>query len=113
MMDAIENKPATKRPHRMAREPKATGAVEIPISTPTPTPTPKIDPKPAKPSSKSTLVLQMLQRPEGAKIAQLVAATGWLPHTARAALTGLKKKGHEIASEKTKGEERVYRVVAG
>jgi hypothetical protein len=109
MIDAIENKPATKRPHRMAREPKATGAVEIPISTPTP----KIDPKPAKPSSKSTLVLQMLQRPEGAKIAQLVAATGWLPHTTRAALTGLKKKGHEIASEKAEGEERVYRVVAG
>lgn len=111
MIDAIENKPATKRPHRMAREPKATGAVEIPISTPTPTP--KIDPKPAKPSRKSTLVLQMLQRPDGATIAQIVAATGWLPHTTRAALTGLKKKGHEIASEKAEGEERVYRVVAG
>lgn len=109
MIDAIENKPATKRLHRMAREPKATGAVGIPISTPTP----KIDPKPANPSSKSTLVLQMLQRPEGATIAQLVAVTGWLPHTTRAALTGLKKKGHEIASEKVDGEDRVYRVVAG
>jgi len=83
MIDTIEINPATKRPHRMAREPKATGAVEIPISTPTP----KIDPKPAKPSSKSTLLLQMLQRPEGATIAQLVAATRWLPHTTRAALS--------------------------
>jgi len=109
MIDAIESKLATKRRHRMAREPKATGAVEIPISTPTP----KIDPKPAKPSSKSNLVLGMLQRTGGATIAQLVAATGWLPHTTRAALTGLKKKGHEIASEKAEGEDRVYRVVAG
>jgi hypothetical protein len=111
MIDAIENKPAPKRPHRMAREPKATGAVEIPTSTPTPTP--KIDPKPTKPFSKSSLVLGMLQRPDGATIAQIVAATGWLPHTTRAALTGLKKKGHEIASEKAEGEVRVYRVVAG
>ena len=105
MIETIENKRATKRPRRMAREPKPTSAVEIPASTPTP----KVEPKP---SSKSSLVLQMLQRSEGATIAQLVAATGWLPHTTRAALTGLKKKGHEITSEKAENEERVYHVVA-
>ena len=43
-------------------------------------------------------------------IAQLVAVTGWLPHTTRAALTGLKKKGHVVTSEKLEGEGRVYRV---
>ena len=74
--------------------------------------TPKVDPKPPKPSSKSSLVLRLLERPEGATIAQIVTATGWLPHTTRAALTGLKKKGQHITSEKVKGEERVYRVAA-
>ncbi|MEO5707779.1 MAG: DUF3489 domain-containing protein [Alteraurantiacibacter sp.] len=93
----------------MAREPKSARAGEVPVSTPTA----KVEPKPAKPSSKSSLVLQMLQRPEGATLAQIVSATGWLAHTTRAALTGLKKKGHEISSEKAEGEERVYRAAAG
>lgn len=74
--------------------------------------TPNIQPKSVKPSSKSSLVLQMLQRPEGATIVQIVTETGWLPHTTRAALTGLKKKGREIVSEKAEGEGRVYRVAA-
>ena len=108
MIDTVENKLATKRARRMAREPKPVGEVadSAPIRTA------QVEPKPAKPSSKSSLVLEMLQRPEGATIAQIVAATGWLPHTTRAALTGLKKKGHEITSEKAAGEERVYRVAA-
>lgn len=109
MIDTIENKKAAKRPRRMAREPQSAGAVEVPASTPTP----KVDPKSAKASSKTSLVLQMLHRPEGATIAQLVATTGWLPHTTRAALTGLKKKGHQVTSEKTEGDDRVYCVIAG
>ena len=109
MINTIENKPATKRPRRMAREPKSAGAVEVPATKLSSV----VEPKPAKASSKSSLVLQMLQRSEGATIAQIVAATGWLPHTTRAALTGLKKKGHEITSDKVEGEERVYRVAAG
>lgn len=50
--------------------------------------------------SKTTLVLDLLRRPTGATLAELVAATGWLPHTTRAALTGLGKKGHAIARGK-------------
>lgn len=92
----------------MARKSTSAGAVEVSASAPTT----KIDPKPVRRASKSSLVLAMLQRPEGATIARLVAATGWLPHTTRAALTGLKKKGHQVTSEKTEGEERVYRVAA-
>lgn len=109
MIDTTQNKPAAKRPRRMAHEPEPTGEVDILASTPTP----KVEPKPAKRSSKSGLVLQMLQRSEGATIAQIVGATGWLPHTTRAALTGLKKKGHEITSAKAEGEERVYRAAIG
>jgi hypothetical protein len=50
----------------------------------------------------------MLQRPEGASLDDLVALTGWLPHTTRAALTGLRKKGFHIASEKTESGVRIY-----
>jgi hypothetical protein len=108
MIDTIETNPTTKRPRRMARELKSVGAIEAPTSALAPI----IEPKPAKPSSKSSLVLQMLQQPEGVTIAQIVTATGWLAHTTRAALTGLKKKGHEITSEKAEGEDRVYRAAA-
>jgi hypothetical protein len=41
-------------------------------------------------------VLDLLQSEDGATLAELIAATGWLPHTTRAALTGLRKKGHAI-----------------
>lgn len=109
MIDTTQNEPVTKRPRRMAREPMSTSAAEILASTPTS----EVRPKPAKPASKTSLILQMLQRSEGVTIAQIVTTTGWLPHTTRAALTGLKKKGHEITSEKAEGDERVYRVVAG
>jgi len=65
----------------------------------------------AKPQSKSGLIIQLLARPAGATLDQLVSATGWLPHTARAAMTGLKRKGHALTSEKTEGGPRIYRVV--
>ena len=39
-------------------------------------------------------VIALLQRGDGATLAELVAATGWLPHTTRAALTGLRKRGY-------------------
>ena len=99
--NAMAAKPATKRPRKMAREPKTETAEHPATST-----------APAKLQSKADLVLSLLQRPEGATIEQLVAATGWLPHTTRAALTGLKKKGHVVTSEKLEGQGRVYRVAA-
>lgn len=64
-----------------------------------------------KKSTKIDLVLSMLCSSEGATLNQMAEATGWLPHTTRAALTGLKKKGHVVASEKLDGL-RTYRVAA-
>ena len=46
--------------------------------------------------TKTSAVLDLLRRDEGATLAELIAATGWLPHTTRAALTGLRKKAHVI-----------------
>jgi hypothetical protein len=60
----------------------------------------------AKPESKTAKVIALLRRENGATLEELVALTGWQPHTARAALTSLKKKGYPIASEKTDGVRR-------
>ncbi len=46
--------------------------------------------------TKSAAVIALLSRPDGATLAELIAATDWLPHTTRAALTGLRKKGYRI-----------------
>ncbi len=51
---------------------------------------------PAKRTTKIDKVIALLKRPQGATLDEMVKATGWLPHTTRAALTGLKKKGHAI-----------------
>lgn len=67
--------------------------------------------QPAKPKSegKSAKVMSLLRQTDGATLNELVAETGWLPHTTRAALTGLKKKGHDVTSEKVEGVRR-YRL---
>jgi len=41
-------------------------------------------------------VIELLRRALGATLAEMVELTGWLPHTTRAALTGLRKKGYLI-----------------
>lgn len=55
-------------------------------------------------------LIALLQRPQGAAIADMTAATGWQQHSVRGALAGaLKKRGHAITSEKRDGV-RVYRI---
>lgn len=61
------------------------------------------------PTSKSATVIELLRRTDGATLADLTAATGWQNHTARAVLTGLKKKGHTIERTKEDGVSR-YRI---
>ena len=63
------------------------------------------------PRTKLEQVAVLLVRDEGASLEQLIAATGWLPHTTRAALTGLRKRGYAIDSDKVDGT-RTYRAVA-
>ncbi|MEG3155728.1 DUF3489 domain-containing protein [Sphingomonas sp. RB1R13] len=54
-------------------------------------------------ASKIAQVTILLGRPGGASLADLVEHTGWQPHTTRAALTGLRKKGYVIAKESREG----------
>lgn len=77
------------------------GRSAIGVNEPTldgaPAPTPA---KAAPKVTKTSLVIDMLRRTEGATLYELVTVTGWLPHTVRAALTGVRKKGHDIAKGK-------------
>ncbi len=62
--------------------------------------------------TKQAQIIAMMQRPEGATVAELVEATGWLAHTVRASISGaLKKKlGLPITAEKVEGRGTVYRL---
>ena len=59
--------------------------------------------------SKIDQVLVLLGHEHGATLTEITELTGWLPHTARAALTGLRKKGHAITRDK-RGESTCYRI---
>jgi len=60
--------------------------------------------------TKTAIVIGLLQRSEGATLTELVDATGWQPHTTRAALTGFRKKGHVMEKSKRDDTTR-YRIV--
>ncbi|WP_022683145.1 DUF3489 domain-containing protein [Sphingobium bisphenolivorans] len=72
-----------------------------------PTEPPNAAPQLPAAHTKSALVLDMLRRDRGATLDELTSATNWLPHTTRAALTGLRKKGHTIDKHK-RGEVSCY-----
>jgi Protein of unknown function (DUF3489) len=55
-------------------------------------------------------VLALLEREAGASIEELTSATGWLPHTTRAALTGLRKRGYTVLRERKAEGGSVYRI---
>lgn len=60
---------------------------------------------------KAETILALVLRPEGARIAELQKATGWQPHSVRAALTGLRKRGIEVTRGK-EGDVTVYHAMA-
>ena len=98
-MTSTEPKTCTRKPQRMARSPE--GSQEQGASADhNHNPSVEVAVAASLRATKQSLVLDLLRRPEGALLSQIVEATGWLPHTARAALTGLRKKGHVITSVK-------------
>jgi hypothetical protein len=87
--------PAAKRRKAKAQPEAAPSAIEAPadkqLNNDEGSPvTNKASPRPG---SKLAQVIDLLQREGGAALAELSSATGWLPHTTRAALTGLRKRG--------------------
>jgi len=69
-------------------------------------------PKAPHAASKQAKLIEMLKRPEGATIVEIVKALAWRSHTIRGAMSGaLKKKlGLKIESEKVDDRGRVYRL---
>ena len=95
-----------------ARKPKATKVAAVTKNPPTAATGAQEDK--TRPGTKQALLIDLLRRPEGATIAEIVEATGWLAHTVRGAMAGaLKKKlGLTITSEKEETRGRVYRLGA-
>jgi hypothetical protein len=101
-------------PETLRREPGAETAVEPPAQ-----PALVMPERPAKAKSRSrregtkqALLIDMLRRPEGATVDDVVHETGWQRHTVRGAIAGAikKKLGLEVTSEKVEGVGRVYRL---
>ena len=65
----------------------------------------------AAPVTKRTLFLGLLARETGASLAEIVAATGWLPHTSRAALSRLRSTGQPLAKTTRADGCTAYRLV--
>jgi hypothetical protein len=63
-------------------------------------------------TSKREQLVSRLATPAGATTAALIAETGWLPHTLRAALSGLRKGGHRVIAFRTDAGEPAYRIEA-
>jgi hypothetical protein len=59
--------------------------------------------------TKRAKLIAMLERPEGASVAEIGQRLGWLPHTVRAAITGLRKAGREVSRSKDADNRSVYR----
>jgi hypothetical protein len=60
--------------------------------------------------SKQAKIVDLMKRAKGATLDELVKATDWLPHTTRAALTGLRKRGLSVERVKDEGRGSVYRI---
>lgn len=80
------------------------GGVEVPSA---PIAAIEVAVAPSLARTKTAAVLDLIRRDAGATLDEPVAATGWLPHTTRAALTGLRKKGHAITRGK-RGDATCY-----
>ena len=61
-------------------------------------------------STKGAQLISMLERPEGASVAEIGQRFGWLPHTVRAAITGLRNAGREVTRSKDADDRSVYRL---
>lgn len=62
--------------------------------------------------SKQAAIEDLLRRPNGASIAELTEATGWLPHSLRAALTGLRQRGRSVRRNRDADNVSRYSIAA-
>ena len=84
----------------ITRKAKSVRITEIGLAALEPAPKPAIKPEPksieAKSKTKKARLIELLMAKDGVTVPALAETLGWLPHTTRAALTGLKKDGMTI-----------------
>ena len=71
---------------------------------------PEPAPAASRPRGKLGRLLDALSAADGASLAEIVALTGWQPHTARAALTGLRRRGFAVTRTADDAGRKAYRV---
>lgn len=59
--------------------------------------------------SKSTTVIKLLSRGNGATVAEIMKSTGWKEHSCRAFLTGVRKSSRLLKEQRSDGKT-AYRI---
>jgi hypothetical protein len=69
---------------------------------------------PGRPGSKTAKILELLKRPGGVTLKELMKATDWQAHSVRGFLSGTlgKKMGTPVESSKRADGERAYRLAS-
>lgn len=60
--------------------------------------------------TKAFAVQKLLSRAKGASLAEITEITGWKPHSVRAFMTGLRKRGCELVRECRPSGETCWRI---
>ncbi len=69
--------------------------------------------KPASNGSKAAIVAELLGRTSGVSLEELIAKTGWQPHTCRAKISVLRKAGHKVEKSRNADGILFYRMIGG
>lgn len=69
-------------------------------------------PKTTARKTKSATVNRMLRRKNGATLAEIESATCWKPHSCRAFLSGVRRKGTAILKQTRSNGQLAYRIAA-
>lgn len=97
----------------ITRKSKSVRITEIGLAALEPAPKPAAKPEPkcieSQPKTKKDRLIALLSAKDGVTVPALAETLGWLPHTTRAALTGLKKDGMTITKLPPEGGSRASR----
>ena len=61
-------------------------------------------------STRRAMLVAMLARAQGGSVTEMGQRLGWLPHTVRAAITGLRHAGRDVTRSKDEKGQTVYRL---
>lgn len=108
----MPKKPSKQAAQRPTKARAAKPVKERPLSEPMKAALAGVAAMPAKRETKLSVLIALLERPEGASLEDIIVATGWQKHTIRSALSHAlaKKRGYQIVSEKEDNAARIYKI---